>query len=78
MAVESTKAIGTRVPAPVSLEDPAESIWRLPRRDRETLEDLLEERFVRTVTRRAKEIPWLRKAGKLLTLRDLKRESPLC
>ena len=73
MPVASPKA-RTRVVVPISLEDLAESIWRLPRRERETLGDLLEVRFVRTVMRRAREIPRLRKAGKLLTLYDLKRE----
>lgn len=71
MAALSTKAIRTRVSVP--LEDLAESIWRLPRRDREALELLLEKRFVRTVLRRAKDVPRLRRAGKLLTLRDLRQ-----
>lgn len=62
-----------RLALPVSLEDLAERIWHLPRRDREELEDLLEERFVHTVLKRAKEIPRLRRERKLLSLAQLKR-----
>ena len=74
MATPSQRVIRPQVPVPTTLDDLAESIWRLPRRKRETLEDLLETRFVETILRRAKEIPRLRKAGKLLTLRQLQSE----
>ena len=67
------KSSTPRVVTPIPLEDIAESIWLLPPRDRETLEDLLEKKFVRTVLRRSREVPRLRKTGKLLTLRQLKQ-----
>mgnify|MGYP001598160273 CR=1 FL=1 len=56
------------------VEELAENILRLPRRERETLEELLEEKFVATVLRRARQIPRLRKKGKLLTFDKLKQE----
>ena len=58
---------------PTSLEHLAETIWQLPRKDREALEDILEEKFVKTVLRRAREIPRLRKQKKLLSLKDIER-----
>lgn len=62
-----------KLSAPQTLADIAERIWQLPARHRETLEDLLEEKFVRTVLRRSREVSRLRKSGKLLTLRQLKQ-----
>ena len=58
---------------PTSLEHLAETIWQLPRKDREAIEDILEEKFVKTVLRRAREIPRLRKQKKLLFLKDIER-----
>lgn len=69
------KSSAPRMVIPISLEDIAESIWQLPPRDRETLEDLLEKKFVQTILRRSREIPRLRKAGKLLTLRQLEQST---
>ena len=57
-----------------TIERLAEEIWQLPRREREALEDLFEEKFVRTALRRAKEIPRLRREGKLLSLETLRQE----
>lgn len=73
MRPSSSKSSAPRVADPLSVEDIAEHIWQLPTRRRETLEDLLEEKFVRTVLRRSREVSRLRKTGKLLTLRQLKQ-----
>lgn len=64
----------SRVFIPVPLDELAKTIWQLSPGDRETLSTLLEEKFVHTVLRRAKEIPRLRKAGKLLSLKELQSE----
>lgn len=63
-----------RVSIPIQLEELAESIWRLPRRERETLEDLLEKNFVQRALKRAKNIPRLRKEKKLLSLGELRSD----
>ena len=68
-----TRKLVSRVSVPVALESLAEAIWQLPRRDREALEDVLEEKFVKTVLRRSGEITRLRKGKKLLSLADIKR-----
>lgn len=64
----------SKISVPVSVQDLAESIWRLPPKERETLEDILEKNFVRRVLKRSKEISRLRKEKKLLSLRDVERE----
>lgn len=74
--MNQTTTSHSRISLPVSLSDLAESIWHLPSKEREALEDLLEKQFVRTVLRRAKEIPRLRKTGKLISLEELKRGFP--
>jgi len=74
MQTASQKLTHQHISVPVAIEDLAESIWKLPRHDRETLEDLLEKRFVQTVLRRVKEIPVLRKKGKLLSFEQIKNE----
>ncbi len=73
MANGVVKITDQKTSLPVALDALAESIWRLPRRKRESLEEMLEKKFVATTLRRAKEIPRLRKKGKLLTLEELKR-----
>ncbi len=63
----------TKISIPVSVQDLAESIWQLPPREREALEDILEEKFVKTALRRAREVPRLRREKKLLSLKDIKQ-----
>ena len=63
----------SKISVPVSVQDLAESIWRLPPKERQSLEDVLEEKFVKRVLRRSNEIPRLRKEKKLLSLRDIER-----
>ena len=74
----ATKTIAKTTPARISislnLEELAQSIWQMPKRERQALEDILEEKFVRTVLRRSKQIPRLRQEKKLLSLAQLKRE----
>ena len=60
--------------AQIKIDELADVFWRLPRSQREALEDVLEEKFVKTVLRRAKEIPRLRKQKKLLSLSDIRQE----
>ena len=59
--------------AHASVEKLAESIWRLPPRQREALGDVLEEKFVKNILRRVRQIPRLRKEKKLLSLKDIER-----
>lgn len=63
----------TRISIPVPLDQLAESIWQLPRKDREALEDVLEEKFVKTVLRRAREIPRMRREKRLLSLKEIEK-----
>lgn len=71
MPITTTKKDTKKVSIPVSVDQLAESIWQLPRKDREALEDVLEERFVKTLLRRAREVPRLRKEKKLLSLKEV-------
>lgn len=73
MATTLIKKSSVRVSVPMSLDALAQSIWQMPRKDREALEDVLEEKFVKTVLRRAREIPRLRRENKLISLRDIER-----
>lgn len=69
-----TKSHSARVTIPVPLQDLAQTIWELPRRDKEALEELLEERFVRSVLKRARQIPALRRQKKLVSLAAMRKE----
>ena len=70
----SIKTTPARILISLNLEELAQSIWQMPKRERQALEDILEEKFVRTVIRRSKQIPRLRQEKKLLSLAELKRE----
>ncbi|MEK7501285.1 MAG: hypothetical protein AAB642_04145 [Patescibacteria group bacterium] len=69
-----TTKMSERTLAQIKIDELADVFWRLPRSQREALEDVLEEKFVKTVLRRAKEIPRLRKQKKLLSLSDIRQE----
>jgi hypothetical protein len=68
------KSDSGRVAIPIPLDTLARTIWELPRRDKEALEELLEERFVRTVLKRAQQIPALRRGKKLISLETMRKE----
>lgn len=68
------KTTSGRISIYLNLEELAQSIWQMPKRDRQALKDILEEKFVKTVLRRSKQIPRLRREKKLLSLAELKRE----
>ena len=70
----SIKTTPARISISLNLEELAQSIWQMPKRDRQALEDILEEKFVKTVLRRSKQIPRLRREKKLLSLADLQKE----
>lgn len=73
-----TKSNFGRVAVPAQIQDLAQTIWALPRRDKEALEELLEElleeRFVRSVLKRTRQIPGFRRAKKLVSLEKMRKE----
>lgn len=74
MAIITAKSNSGRIAVPAPIQDLAQTIWALPRRDKEALEELLEERFVRSVLKRVRQIPGIRRAKKLVSLEKMRKE----